>query len=388
MLSNTLQNKFIKLFEKIEYGSLSLTIPDGKIFDFKGTLEGPHATLHIKDWRALSSYATKGHIGLAESYRDGYWDSNDLPTLLYVGLKNQNSLGANIHGSALSQLISRIQYMFRQNTLKGSKRNIHAHYDIGNDFYELWLDPTMTYSSALYKNGNETLEQAQYNKYDRILSRLEKPSGRILEVGCGWGGFAQRALSKNDIDFDLKGITLSEEQQRYAQARLGQNANIVLEDYRHQKGKFDYLVSIEMFEAVGEKFWPTYFGKMKSLLQDKGKAVVQTITIQDRLFDAYRKRGDMFRTFIFPGGMLPSPSRFKEEAQKADLRVSDEFSFGQDYSKTCAEWLKTFDAKQKEILALGYDQSFIRIWRIYLATCVAAFKAGNINVMHLELEHA
>ena len=244
----------------------------------------------------------------------------------------------------------------------------------------------MTYSAAIYKDQNETLEQAQHNKYDRIVDCLNQNSGSLLEVGCGWGGFAERAQDKGD--FGIKGITLSEEQHDYARDRLGQKANIVLEDYRHQNGKFDNLVSIEMFEAVGERYWPTYFNKIGDLLSKNGKAVIQTITMNEHDFPRYRRGGDFIRSYIFPGGMLPSPSRFREEAEKAGLKAGNESYFGQDYATTLEHWLKDFEAKRDEVKALGFDDGFIRLWRFYLAACVAGFRTGRTDVMQVELAHA
>lgn len=388
MFNSLIINKLFKLLDKIEYGSISVTTPDGNRRDFQGRNTGTHGNINIHDWRTISAFAAKGDIGLTESYRDGYWDTDNLCALLLVGLENEDILAPYIRGGSVSNMISYIYYAFQANTVKGSKKNIQAHYDLGNQFYKLWLDPTMTYSSALYKDKNETLVQAQHNKYDRILERLEKPTGSILEVGCGWGGFADRAIARNDNDYSVKGITLSEEQHAFANKRLGKDANIVLEDYRHQQGMYDHLVSIEMFEAVGEKFWPTYFTKMKSLLNDKGTAMVQTITIDEKHFKRYRKGGDMIRSFIFPGGMLPSPERFVQSANKADMQVTDQFAFGQDYARTCQEWLNSFDTKHKEIKSLGFDNEFIRVWQFYLASCYAAFKVGRIDVMHMELRHA
>ena len=342
----------------------------------------------VHDWRTFTAFATKGDTGLAEAYRDGWWESDDIGAVFLFGMENESYLKPVFHGAFFSNVAMNLFYILQQNTLRGSKRNIEAHYDLGNDFYRLWLDPSMTYSSALYLNENDDLQTAQDNKYDRILDRLESTKGDLLEVGCGWGGFAERAADRNDRHYDLKGITLSNQQHDYAQQRLGDKANIVLEDYRHQKGKYDSIVSIEMFEAVGEKFWPTYFEKMQSLLSSKGQAVIQTITINDEHFERYRKGGDMIRNFIFPGGMLPSPEKFKHHAEKANLRVVDEFAFGQDYSATTREWLTRFDACKEQVLSLGYDEKFIRIWRFYLAVCYAAFKVQRINVMHMELRHA
>ena len=388
MFYKAFAEKILKALNKAQKGCLQLTTPDGQTRSFGGNLHGSYANMTINDWRTFTAFAAKGDTGLAEAYRDGWWESDDICAVFLFGLENEEYLKSVLHGGGFANLTMSVFNALRQNTLRGSRKNIQAHYDLGNDFYSLWLDPTMTYSSALYLNDNEDLTKAQNNKYDRLIDRFDRFSGDLLEVGCGWGGFAQRTADRRDCDYRLKGITLSHEQHDYAKVRLGDRANIVLEDYRHQTGKYDNIVSIEMFEAVGEKFWPTYFDKLKSLLGQNGQAMIQTITINDEHFDRYRNGGDMIRNYIFPGGMLPSPEKFKQSAQQSDMRVVDEFSFGQDYAKTMLEWLKRFDANKSEISALGYDEKFIRLWRFYLAVCYAAFKVGRINVMHMELRHA
>lgn len=392
MFNQFLTNKFLSVLSHLEYGSLTVTTPDGKKREFTGTKEKNgnlnHANVEIYDWRTIASFAAKGDIGLAETYRDGWWDSDDISAVLLIGLKNEHLLKNYIRGGSIANLLSHLLYKTRQNTVNGSKKNIHAHYDLGNDFYKLWLDPSMTYSAALYQNKGESLKAAQDNKYDRILNRFDNDNGSVLEVGCGWGGFADRAIERADKNYDLKGITLSKEQHAYAKRRVNGAANIALEDYRHQTGKYNYIASIEMFEAVGEKFWPTYFSKLKNLMEDKGKAVIQTITIDEQHFERYRKGGDMIRTFIFPGGMLPSPTRFSEEAQKSDMRVTDQFAFGKDYATTCKIWLDDFNKNELNVRKLGFDTDFIKLWRFYLAACYAAFSVGRINVMHMEVQHA
>lgn len=378
-------NRFLTTLERLEYGRFDLYLPDGRHYAFEGNQPGAHGMMRMKDWRVIPAFAAKGDIGLAETYRDGWWESDDLTALLTVGVQNEGAIGDYIYGGFFCQLASQILYFFSRNTLTGSKRNIHAHYDLGNDFYSLWLDNTMTYSAALF-DGDEPLEQAQHRKYDRMIQQLGRSSGRLLEVGCGWGGFVERALQQHD--FELKGITISRAQHEYATQRLGSSAQIALEDYRHQQGKYDSIISIEMFEAVGEQYWPTYFAKMQSLLEAKGKAVVQTITMGEPYFDAYRKGGDMIRSFIFPGGMLPSPGRFTQEAAKAGLQVTDRFAFGADYARTLKQWLENFEAKLPQIRTLGFDEPFIRLWRFYLAVCIAGFATGRTDVMQMELQHA
>lgn len=388
MFYKAFADKLFKVLDRAQFGRLELVTPDRQSHHFGGALTGVCAKMTVRDWRCFTAFASKGDTGLAEAYRDGWWDSDDICAVLLFGLENESYLKSVFHGGGFVNLTANILYSLRQNTLRGSRKNIQAHYDLGNDFYSLWLDTTMTYSAALYNNDNEGLPQAQNNKYDRMIDRLDHMSGDILEVGCGWGGFADRAVNRKDRDYHVKGITLSDEQHKYAKIRLGDRANIVLEDYRHQTGRYDNIVSIEMFEAVGEKFWPTYFDKLHSLLSDKGQAMIQTITIADEHFERYRSGGDMIRTHIFPGGMLPSPERFTRQAAKSDLQVVDQFAFGQDYGRTMLEWLKRFDDNTTAIMALGYDEKFIRLWRFYLAICYAAFKVGRIDVMHMELRHA
>ena len=385
MFDQQATHQFLSALTHVECGEIFVTTPDHKSYAFKGDKPGATAHIALHDWRVINKVLRQGDIGLAEAYRDGWWDSPDTTELFLFGLQNERALENYIYGSFLGKVAARISYMFKRNTLNGSKKNIHAHYDLGNDFYALWLDPSMTYSSALFSNENEPLSQAQDRKYDRIIDRLN-PSGSLLEIGCGWGGFAKRALEKGD--YGIKGLTISKAQHDFARQRVGQRANIALEDYRSQNGLYDQIVSIEMFEAVGEKFWPTYFGKMKSLLADKGKAVVQTITISENYFERYKNSGDAIRTFIFPGGMLPSHERFKAASADAGLKVTDSFAFGQDYARTLQHWLVHFNHKIDDVKNMGFDDQFIRLWRSYLTTCIAAFKHGRIDVMQLELQHA
>lgn len=386
MLSQIATDQLLRRLDRVERGCLRLVTPDGRERVFEGRHEGSVADLRLNDWGVIPALARHGDIGLADSYRSGKWDTADLQVLMNFGLENKDSLRGFTLGATLYRRMSALSYLLRMNTLRGSRKNIHAHYDLGNDFYSLWLDPTMTYSSALYKNANESLTQAQYNKYDRIIDVMDAPSGRVLEIGCGWGGFAERATERGD--YQVKGITLSSEQHEYARRRLDGKAEIVLEDYRTQHGQYDRIASIEMFEAVGERFWPTYFGQVGRLLKPKGRAVIQTITINDHDFPRYRDGADFIRSFIFPGGMLPSPSSFRQAAGKSGLAVENEFFFGKDYARTLQTWLATFDSRRQDVLALGYDDGFIRLWRMYLSACAAAFNTGHINVMHTELRHA
>lgn len=385
MLQSQMIKHFLGIFNHIQFGKIHITMPNGKSRCFLGKETGPDSHLVINDIRAIKQFTKKGDLGFAESYRDGWWDSNDLISLFLFGLRNEKILNRYIYGSLIGNIISRLMYLFNCNTINGSKKNIHYHYDLGNDFYKLWLDPSMTYSSAIFYDKSESLISAQYRKYDRIVERL-KNSGTLLEIGCGWGGFAERAISKGDYNF--KGITISKQQYEYAINRLKGNAIVSIEDYRMQRGKYDYIVSIEMFEAVGEKFWSTYFSQLKSLLAPKGKAIIQTITIKDEYFERYRKGGDPIRTLIFPGGMLSSPQRFLQESNKAGLMITDQFAFSKDYVLTLTRWLNAFESKIDEVKKLGFDEKFIRMWRFYLTYCIASFTVERTNVMQIELQHA
>ncbi len=387
MLNKIIHNGFFKMLNNLEYGQLELTTPDGKIHLFKGRKKGVSSKFKLFEWDVIKNLSTKGDIGLAEDYRDGRWETDNLTNLFKFSLQNYSPLKQYIQGNGIFKIISKLSYLTKRNTVKGSKNNIHAHYDLGNDFYDLWLDSTMSYSSALFINNNEDLAIAQNDKYDRILNRLGNDPKQILEIGCGWGGFAERAVQTKD--HKVKGITLSTEQLDFSKAKLpADKTEIILEDYRHTKGTFDAIVSIEMFEAVGEKYWPVYFKRIAELLKKDGKAVIQTITINDDGFEEYRKSGDMIRSFIFPGGMLPSKSRFYSEAEKAGLKVTNSFSFGQDYAKTLDIWLGKFDDNLDAIKKMGFDDNFIRLWRLYLASCSASFTTEHTDVMQVELQHA
>ena len=275
MIYQKTTDQLLKKLDSLSTGALELTTPDGKTRTFGNEAnDNQIVKLTVRDWSVFSNLMRKGDIGFAEDYRAGKWETDDLNSLITLGLENKTATHQLVTGNRMYRVFAMMSYLLRLNTVKGSKKNIHAHYDLGNDFYKLWLDPSMTYSSAYYKSGDETLIQAQHNKYDRMLDCMNTTSGRLLEIGCGWGGLAERAIQKGD--FDIKGVTLSEEQHAYAQDRLGKGANIALEDYRHQTGMYDRIISIEMFEAVGERYWSTYFEKVKTLLSKNGKAVPTT----------------------------------------------------------------------------------------------------------------
>jgi cyclopropane-fatty-acyl-phospholipid synthase len=379
-----LGQKALRVLESAtRFGTLTVITPEGVERTFSGPNSGPHGIIHIKDWRTINAALAEGDIGLGNAYMAGWWESPDLENLLTVLMLNMDGLGRLAWGSFLHRIRSVVlEWVFRRNSVKGSQRNIMAHYDVGNDFYSRWLDPTMTYSSAIFGQTGSDLETAQKAKYARILERIGGNRGSVLEIGCGWGGFTEAAVQQGH---DVTALTISPRQHAYATERVGRAADIKLQDYRKQGGTFSSIVSIEMFEAVGERYWPTYFQTVRERLASNGVAVVQTISISEQLFPSYRTSSDYIRHHIFPGGMLPSVSRFKQEAERAGLGVQDVFSFGQCYARTCREWLQRFDAALPEIRALGYEEGFLRGWRLYLAMCAGAFALGRTNVHQFEL---
>jgi len=371
-----------RLLEKLQGGMLELRLPDGALASFgKGV---PGAVLEVNDEAMFGRVLARGDIGFAEAYLDGQWDTPDLTGLLTLLARNRDGLGRALYGQWSGLLAARLRHLFNRNSRAGSKRNIMAHYDLGNEFYRAWLDDTMSYSAALFSSAADTLETAQVAKYLRILDRLQAQSGeRILEIGCGWGGFAEVA---NQLGLRLTGLTLSPAQLAWARQRVPE-ADLRLQDYRDTREKYEHIVSIEMFEAVGERWWPTYFATIARALQPGGRAVIQTITIRDDLFAAYRKGTDFIQQYIFPGGMLPAKSEFRRQAGRQSLVVRDEFAFGLDYARTLALWREAFEAHWPRIAALGFDDSFRRLWRFYLAYCEAGFRAGTIDVVQFELGH-
>lgn len=377
-----------RLLEQMSHGSLEIRLPAGGVACFgNGT---PLAVLEVRDPAFFDAVLARGDIGFAESYLDGDWDSPDLARLLTVLADNRDALARAVYGSAFHLVAARIRHLLNANTRSGSRRNIMAHYDLGNDFYRRWLDPTMSYSAALYSSGGErSMASAQLAKYRRILRCLGvRPGDRILEIGCGWGGFAETAA--REAGAEVHGVTLSPSQLAWAEERLrvaGLDGQVRLElrDYRDLSGEYDHIVSIEMFEAVGERWWNTYFGQLSRLLKPEGRALIQTITIRDDLFARYRRGTDFIQQYVFPGGMLPSPAVFARNAQRSGLAVRDAFAFGPDYARTLAGWLAAFDAAWPEISRQGFDESFRRLWRFYLAYCEAGFRSGCTDVHQFEL---
>ena len=372
-----------ELLEKLQGGLLEIRLPDGSSALFGDGEAG--VTLHVHDEAMFGQILSRGDIGLAEAYLDGQWDSPDLTGLLTLLASNRDVLKKALYGSWRQLLAARVRHWLNRNSKAGSKRNIMAHYDLGNAFYSQWLDSSMSYSAAIYREVDDgSLEAAQHAKYQRILSCLQARQGQsVLEIGCGWGGFAELAARAG---LQVTGLTLSPAQLAWAQHRVPE-ADLRLQDYRDNKEQFDHVVSIEMFEAVGERWWPSYFKTLKKALKPGGRAMVQSITIRDDIFPAYRKGTDFIQQHVFPGGMLPSPSAFARQADKAGLALRDRFAFGADYSRTLAEWSMRFEAQWPAIEAQGFDARFHRLWQFYLAYCQAGFNSGCTDVMHFELGH-
>ena len=393
--SSRARGVFCELLGSLASGSLRVTFPDGVSREMgRGEVV---AQLHVLDESVFGHTLAYGDIGFAECWMDGRWTSDNLAALLTLLARDREAIARGLHGHALYLIGHKLWTLFRANTRRGAKRNIEAHYDLGNDFYRLWLDPTMTYSAALFgpdtrDGAGISLEQAQRAKVRRLLERAGVAAGQhILEIGCGWGGLAE--IAATEFGARVHGITLSPAQLAFAQARAeaggwADRATFELRDYRDVAETYDHVVSCEMFEAVGERFWPSYFGQVARCLKPGGRAVIQTITIRDDLFPAYRKGTDFIQRYIFPGGKLPSPSVFAGLAGKAGLRVDGDHAFGPDYARTLAEWDRRFVAVHDAVLGMGYDERFCRMWRFYLAYCEAGFTAGSIDVHQFELVHA
>ena len=375
------------LLERMRIGRLSVITPAGHALHF-GSGE-PHAQIRLTNWNVFGASLSRGDIGFAQTWIAGDWQTDSLATLLQVLVANRDVIESALYGSWWGQALYRIKHLLNRNSRSGSKRNIHAHYDLGNPFYATWLDPSMTYSSALFgADPARSLHDAQTAKYRRILDQLALPPGStVLEIGCGWGGFAELAARDG---LHVTGLTLSTEQhawahKRLADAGLADRARFVLQDYRDERSRYDGIVSIEMFEAVGERYWPAYFQTLRRCLKPGGHAVIQTITIDDPLFERYRRGTDFIQQYIFPGGMLPSPEIFDRHARHEGLTRIDRFAFGADYARTLAIWREAFMREWPRISQQGFDLRFARIWEFYLAYCEAGFAHGSTDVMQFTL---
>ena len=379
-----------KLLQKLRCGSLTVQMPDGATQRFGGE-NLPHATLHLHNWNVCSAALKSGDIGFAESYIAGDWSTPNLAELLRVLVKNREEVEGVIYGSWLGRLYYRVKHLLNRNTHANSRKNIHAHYDLGNSFYKLWLDKTMNYSAAIFDgNPGQSMADAQKTKVRRALTLAGvQPGDRVLEIGCGWGALAEMVTT--EFGASITGVTLSTEQLAFANARMRRldvvgRADLRLQDYRDiADAPFDAICSIEMVEAVGREYWPTYFQAVAKLLKPGGRACVQSIVISDALFDRYIHSTDFIQQYIFPGGCLPCPREFRAQVEAAGLEVVDEFAFGHDYAETLRRWRDAFLAQRSAVLANGFDERFVRIWEFYLAYCEAAFDEDNTDVVQYTL---
>ena len=375
------------------WGRLTLKLPDGQMHELVGKVPGRSAVLEIRDYAIARRVLANGDIGFAEGYMAGEWESPDLAVLLEVLVENYDHIHRLFNGALPMKIFNWFSHRLRRNSRRGARKNIHAHYDLGNAFYATWLDETMTYSSARFAARDEALDAAQTRKYETLARMMDLQAGQsVLEIGCGWGGFAEYAA--REVGARVTGITISQEQHDFARERmqragLSDRVSIELVDYRDVAGRFDRVASIEMFEAVGREYWPTYFSKIAEVLNPGGRAALQIITIQDALFDEYAVRTDFIQKYIFPGGMLPSEDRLKPVVEAAGLAWQAVERFGQDYADTLAAWDRRFEASWPDIRTMqGFDERFRRMWHFYLGYCEAGFRSGRTDVIQLSLNKA
>ena len=382
----------LRLLRNIRHGRLRVMLPSGAVIEKIGSEAGPEAVIVIRRWRMLRRVIAAGDIGFAEGYLDEDWTTPDLTALIRFAARNTEALSRAVEGSPLMRLFNRAKHLLNANTKHGSRRNIKAHYDLGNDFYKEWLDPSMLYSSGIFDQSAQTLEASQQKKLERILEKLDLDGSKnLLEIGCGWGALAVFLAGRANAR--VMGVTLSPSQLAWAKdaaekAEKSDQVDLRLQDYRDLDGQFDRIVSIEMFEAVGEAYWPNYFATLKRCLKPGGRVVLQIISIEEGRFDSYRRDTDFIQKYIFPGGFLPSDSALKAAVSKAGFVLSDKELFGKSYARTLAEWRARFHARWPAIAALGFDERFRRLWHYYLCYCEAGFEEGSIDVGLYTIEHA
>jgi cyclopropane-fatty-acyl-phospholipid synthase len=369
-------------------GRLDFVLPDGRRFRAVGQDAGPVAELHLHNPEIFARLIREGDLGFCEAYVDGWWSTPDLMDFLDLVHANEEMFDG-YPGGGIVRAYERFRFWLASNSRRQARKNISHHYDLGNDFYGLWLDETMTYSSALFETGQESLEKAQIAKYAALVDQMgAKPGDHVLEIGCGWGGFAEYAAKERGLR--VTGLTISEEQYKYATDRIARagledRVTFKLQDYRDERGTYDGIASIEMFEAVGEKYWPVYFETVRARLKPGAQATLQIITVQHKRWEVYRKGVDFIQKYIFPGGMLPSPVVLHQEVERAGLKVVGSFEFGESYSQTLRRWHETFNARWDEVSQLGFDTRFRRMWNFYLASCAATFHSGNCDVTQITI---
>ncbi len=377
----------LSLAARIENGQLTIHTPDGRAYVAKGKNPGPEAEMIIHDYSFATQLIKSGDIGFAEAFIRKQWDSPDVTAFLELFCSNHHLIKRMLDHRPVTRWLQRFGHWLNRNTKTGARKNIEAHYDLGNAFYSTWLDKTMTYSSAIFSDGANTLDEAQLAKYRSLAKLLQLDEGRsVLEIGCGWGGFAEFAAKTYKCK--VTGLTISKEQMDFAQKRMFENGlndlvEIKFQDYRDEEGHYDHIASIEMFEAVGEKYWPTYFDCLNGRLAPGGNAGIQVITIKDESFPTYRQETDFIQHYVFPGGMLPSPSVLEKLGNNAGLAISATRCFGLDYATTLSHWRDRFRNAWPAITELGFDDRFRRLWEYYLSYCEAGFKTRNIDVCQI-----
>lgn len=392
-LGSIIGRRFDRLLDGISVGQIRVTWPDGHISHHGNRHDDPAQNAHIvlKNFKPIKQMIRSGENGFAESYMRGDWSTDSLRNLFTVIMNNESAVSAMTTGGKFSRIMNVFKHGRNRNSLEGSQRNIEFHYDLGNDFYQLWLDPSMSYSSALF-NNDESLEIAQHCKLNRVVESLKpEPDSRVLEIGCGWGAMASKLA--NEASCHVEGISLSHEQLSYAKEhnsivrgdQVGGSTQFRHQDYRHVQGKYDHIVSIEMFEAVGEQYWTTYFEKLSELLEQGGTALLQVITIAEDRFEEYRATPDFIQRYIFPGGMLPSKTHLRELIDGAGFELVDTEWFGQSYAVTLEKWRERFELVTREVQSQGFDERFMRMWRYYLSYCETGFRFQRTDVGQLLL---
>ncbi|SER94502.1 cyclopropane-fatty-acyl-phospholipid synthase [Tranquillimonas rosea] len=380
-------SQVFRMAADMENGRLDFVLPDGRVFRAEGRNPGPVAELHIHNADIFGRLIREGDLGFCEAYLDGWWSTPDLQAFMDLVHADNDEMYDGFPGMGLVRTFEKLRFWLQRNTKAQARRNIAAHYDLGNEFYGLWLDDTMTYSSAKFETGQESLERAQELKYASLIDQMGANEGdHVLEIGCGWGGFAEYAAKERGLR--VTGLTISQAQHDYAVARieragLSDRVSIKLQDYRDETGLYDGVASIEMFEAVGEKYWPVFFDSLRARMKPGANATLQIITVQDRRWEVYRRGVDFIQKYIFPGGMLPAPNALRAEVERAGLAVARSVEFGESYSQTLRRWHDTFNDRWDEVASLGFDDRFRRMWNFYLTSCAATFHSGNCDVTQI-----
>ncbi|PZQ99820.1 MAG: SAM-dependent methyltransferase [Cereibacter sphaeroides] len=372
---------------KLDHGRLDFVLADGRRFRAEGPRPGPAAEIHVHNHDTFARLIREGDLGFCEAYLEGWWSTPDLQAFMDLIHEDNDNVYDGYPGMSVLRAYEKLRFWLQSNSRIQAKKNISYHYDLGNDFYRLWLDDTMTYSSALFIGGQESLERAQIQKYASMVDQMgAKPGDHVLEIGCGWGGFAEYAARERGLR--VTGLTISQAQhdyavERIAKAGLGDRVEIKLQDYRDERGSYDGIASIEMFEAVGERYWPVYFDTLRDRLKPGRHATLQIITVQDKRWEVYRRGVDFIQKYIFPGGMLPAPSVLRAEIERAGLAIKGSIEFGDSYSQTLRRWHDVFNARWDEVSEMGFDDRFRRMWNFYLTSCAGAFRGRNCDVTQI-----